>query len=148
MDDTLKKITTVIEEALITKTFSLEIIGRIKEIRDAHEKQAGELITAVKLNENLAINYNKERERADAAVARLAGVEKRENDVTAREKSQDIKDVKNDFYKNWADKIEHLFGIVFKNPVVRESVYKNASGYNGGQSTNTSENGGRTIEKE
>jgi len=144
MENYKEKIDEVLDQALTEKTFSLEIIEKIKSLHDGFAssqetiKQNNETIKL--LNEN-ATKANQEINKLSTLVSQY---ETREIELASKEKVAEKQAYELEYQKNRANEIKELFQIVFKNPVVRENVYKNLSGNN----NYTSENGGVTKEVE
>lgn len=146
------KINSIIEEAVTEKTFSLDIINKIKALRDDFSviSKSYELLKDV--HERQSDSYKKITDEYNKLLERVNSFEKRESELILREKQLDIQDLK---LKHADEKYvitKELFGIVFKNPVVKEQAFKNTStplsnnGYV--QIHSGSENEGKTTEIE
>lgn len=136
------KISTIVEEALTEKTFNLEIITKIKTLKDDFEqltvKNEGQSRRINDLEtENKSIRTINEKLLADNNAYKV-----RENEIAKSEKEADKSKYELEFQKKRGDEIKELFGIVFKNPVVQQQVYRNTSipTPNGSYMSNVSEN--------
>jgi organic radical activating enzyme len=122
-----KQIEEIIETALTEKTFSLEIIEKIKSLRDGFAE-------AIEKNKELEEDLRKLRAEHSVTVEKLSKTKLtleecqiREAELVKREKEQDKKDYELEFQKKRAEEVKELFGIVFRNPTLKESVYKNTT---------------------
>lgn len=144
MEKYQQKIDEVLTQVLTEKTFSLEIIEKIKSLKDGFEANT-ELVNELderlkfttKQNEELRTNLSDTNSKLDAYI-------KRESEIKTKEIALDKTNYELDFQKKRADEIKELMMIVFKNPVVRSNVYK--SGNAGNDYTN--ENISTTTEEE
>ena len=148
------KISDIVEEALTEKTFSLEIVTKIKTLKDDFEKLTvtnegqGRRITDLEM-ENKSIHAINEK-----LLAENNAYKAREDELEKKEKAADKVIYELEFQKKRGDEIKELFGVVFKNPVVRETAYKNGSvpvpGNNGSYPTTmtSTESETKTTEQE
>ena len=148
------KISSIVEEVLTEKTFSLEIVTKIKALKDdfddlikVHDEAKREIEFQQKTNKDL-------REVNQTLLSENTAYKAREDELEKKEKAADKVIYELEFQKKRGDEIKELFGIVFKNPVVRESAYKNGSvpvpGNNGSYPTTmtSSESETKTTEQE
>ena len=130
-----EKIQSIVEEALTEKTFSLEIITKIKALKDDFDGVSLEL----KLNKEALVQSNKFNTELMAKNEVLntqnAGYKSREEALALKEKGAEKKEYELTYQTKRADEIKELFQIVFKNPVMQESVMKNGNVPNGNGST-------------
>ncbi len=147
-----EEINSLIEGLIVEKTFSLEIVEKIKTMRDSFIAMEEKEKTTHEQNIILQKENSSLSELNSKLITKDFDVSTREAVVSKKESKQALEDLKLEHANQRATEIRELFGIVFKNPVVRESVYNNKSSSlnNYGQSgnENSNENGGRTIEKE
>lgn len=144
-----KEINSIIERALTEKTFNLEIIEEIKKLRELPEA----LEVASKQIETLLKEKSELTTKVTSLEVNEASVNERELAVATREQELTILELKAEFNKTRADEIKEMFGIVFKNPVLKENVYKSSQVQvkdNSGYSTSMpeSENVQKTVEIE
>ncbi len=125
---TQQKIEEIINEAVTEKTFSLEIIAKIQDLKEefnALTRQSEIDLENAKESrkqiENLTIKLSEKS-------TLLSAYELREEELTTWEKERAVKDVELKFQTSRANEIKELFGIVFRNPIVRETVYRNTAG--------------------
>jgi len=130
MEKYQQKIDEVLTQALTEKTFSLEIIEKIKSLKDGFEantKLVDELSERLKFttkqNEELRTTISDTNSKLDAYI-------KRESEIKTKEIALDKTNYELDFQKNRANEIKELMMIVFKNPVVRSNVYRNGNNGN------------------
>jgi hypothetical protein len=117
-----QKMQQVIEEILTTKTFNLDIVGKIKEMREEMiaDKKTIEELRKYK-EEYLKINHEliaKNNEQAIALkrwqeLSDSMGKEAKENDKIRYEK---------DFQVKRADEIRSILDLIFHNSIIRERV--------------------------
>lgn len=137
MPDFLKKVNDVIEEALTEKTFNLEIVGKIKEIRDEITRLQGEnerLVKDQKDKGDLIVALNN---RNNQLSEREQGFDKREEALYASEKELYKKE---QTAANETAKLNlavDLFKTVFRNTEVRSEMFKNEPIINNGYSQGT-----------
>lgn len=144
MENYKQKIEEVLTQALTEKTFSLEIIEKIKSLKDGFEastKLVDELNNRLefysKENNELKDNLSKTTEKLDKYI-------KREEVIKDKESALKKTEYELEFQTKRANEIKELMMIVFKNPVVRSSTFNNT--YDSG--SNKSHNGGITTENE
>lgn len=148
-----EKISSIVEEALTEKTFSLEIITKIKQLKDDFDV----LVASSEVSKKRIIELETENKSLHSINDRITEENKtwqlRENQIIEAEKVADKKTYELSFQTKRAEEIKELFGIVFKNPVVRETAYKNGNipvangnGYPTTMSSTESET--KTIDKE
>lgn len=144
MEKYQEKIEEVLTQALTEKTFSLEIIEKIKSLKDGF--QANELLLeelhkrlefVTKENVELKDNLSKTTDKLNKYI-------EREETIKTKESNQKKTEYELEFQKARANEIKELMMIVFKNPVVRSSTFNNT--YDSGSSKSYS--GGITTENE
>lgn len=148
----MEEINKFLDKIIVEKTFSLEAVGQIKKMGDEYVVMETKLKDVLEDRKNisdqntvLSIENNKLKERD-------ADVSKREIIVKDKENKQALNDLRLEHANIRANEIRELFGVVFKNPVVRSNVYKSNSvpvaqnGYVGTHNGNETEN--RTVEEE
>ena len=119
------KISTIVEEALTEKTFNLEIITKIKALKDDFE-------TVTKENEDLEKQVTFFQNANDVlsventqVIAENTAYKAREDALATKEKAADKQAYELEFQTKRAVEIRELFGIVFRNPTVQTSVMRN-----------------------
>ena len=138
--DYIEKINEVIESALTERTFSLEIIQKIKEIReelaefretdkDQRERIASQIVSIDSLNAELSDFKAKETE-----------LKLMEVDLLKRGRIIFEKETRAEFQKEKADLIERLFNTVFRNAEIRKDIFKTAHITNNGYSSTQPDN--------
>lgn len=148
-----QEINKILDKAVIEKTFSLEAIDHIKNLRDEWTKtmeinsrygdsvkRMGQEIIDLRAENSYLKNYQE-------------AVLKREEELLKKERVQEIVILQKEFSDRRANEIKEIFGIVFKNPIVRETVYKNSivpvsGAYGTMTSMSTSENETKVVEQE
>lgn len=140
----IEKIEEVLTQALTEKTFSLEIIEKIKSLKDgfeASEKLVDELQTRLEFitKQNIEIQGN-----LNTTTEKLNKYIEREKIISEKEASLAKTNYELEFQTKRANEIKELMMIVFKNPVVRSSTFNNT--YDNGSSKSI--NGGVTTEQE
>lgn len=125
--DYKKTIEEVLMTAVTEKTFSLEIIEKIKSLKDGFDKSQDIIKDLRKLidnrNEMLDV-FEKDR---DALALKVASYEARESDIATKEKTFEKNTYELSFQKSRADEIKDLFKIVFRNPTVQSSVFESGN---------------------
>ena len=138
MEKYQKKIDEVLTQALTEKTFSLEIIEKIKSLKDGFESN---LKLTDELNNRIDF-YVKQITEKDKTIeeqqVKIKSFMEREDKIIEAEKTANKNKYELEFQKKRADEIKEIMGIVFKNPIVRETAYKNYSDYGSGKSENSS----------
>ena len=147
MPDYQTAIDQLLQEAVTEKTFTLDIVDKIKRLKD-------DFASATKTIEDL----RKEKQEActeslnlQSKVYQLTdqqdGYDKRLADLVEREAQQERLAYELDFQRQRSTEIKELFGIVFRNPVVTRSAIGSSSEPNAStpgygyisKSTNTTE---------
>lgn len=138
------QIEEVLTQAITEKTFSLEIIEKIKSLKDGFEANKKlvdslneRIESLVTNNKQLSFDLNNARIKLDTYL-------KREEEILKKEKELDRNNYELQFQKNRANEIKELMMIVFKNPIVRKSTFLNNNDYGTSKTTN----GGETQEIE
>lgn len=147
-----EEVNKLIEKALMEKTFSLEIVDQIKRMRDDYISMETSLERTTELNKGLVKINTELSEQNNKLTAHDEDVSSREKVVKEKEDKQALETLKLQHAIEGKKDIKELFGIVFKNPVVRSNVYKNTSvpvSVNGYVNTHAgSENENSTAEQE
>ena len=147
-----QKIDDIISEVITEKTFSLEIVEKIKSLRDDFGKEVTKNETLEKTNADLISANNNLGTQVSKLTAEVQTFKVRETSIAEKEKMLEKNEYELIFQKQRAEEIKQLFGIVFKNPTIRETVYRNSTvpvannGYV--QSMSGSENENKTVETE
>lgn len=134
--DYRKKIDEVIDQALTEKTFSLEIIEKIKSLRDGFQT-ALEKIDILEKNgihdAKIIIDLRQDKE---ALTKKVNDFTSREGALAEKEKQQDKSAYELDFQRKRAEEIKELVSLVFRNSILKETSWKsqnipvpNGSGY-------------------
>lgn len=126
--DYKEKIDKIVEEALSDKTFSLEVVQRIKQLKDDLESLEAE---KEKLTEKLELsdkNYHevkallaKKTEEHDVLSQTVEEWEKREEGLIKRETKVELVEQRANMEAASRTEIKELVGLLFKNPVVRKT---------------------------
>ena len=152
MNTHIQKIDDIISEAITAKTFSLEIVEKIKSLRDDFGTEVTKNETLEKTNADLISGNNDLATQVSKLTAEVQTFKVRETSIAEKEKMLEKNEYELIFQKQRAEEIKQLFGIVFKNPTIRETVYRNSTvpvannGYV--QSMSGSENENKTVETE
>jgi len=125
------KIEEVLTQALTEKTFSLEIIEKIKSLKDGFE--ASQLL--LKTNTEVIDNLNKQIIILRKDQESLNEYKKRESEIKDKENSLAKKDYELEFQKNRANEIKELMTIVFRNPTILENSCRNYTDQSGNYRT-------------
>lgn len=123
-----EKISTIVEEALTEKTFSLEIITKIKALKDVFESvtnQNVELEKQVTFFQGANATLSTENTKV---IAQNEAYKSREVELAKKEKEADKKEYELAFQTKRGNEIKELFGIVFKNPTTQSMILRNTSG--------------------
>jgi chromosome segregation ATPase len=138
MENYQEKIQSVIEEALTAKTFSLEIIEKIKSIKDHDAFLEKELETTKIRSDEQSKRIGSLSADKDLLQMKVNDFEKRESDLRTKEAEQNKLRYELQFQKQRADEIRSLFEIVFRNPIWQENTSRNipmmVNGYPSSQS--------------
>jgi hypothetical protein len=119
------KINQIIDEAVENKTFSLEIITKIKTLKDDFDVLTEKYDRLEKMYDEKSKAYEelylKNRQTED----KLEHYINREGELVKRESQNEINDLKLKHEQEKSLLVKEMFNTVFRNPVVRESVYRN-----------------------
>lgn len=135
MIDYNKQIEAIIEQALTEKTFSLEIIGKIKELRDAHIEVVQKLEASEADREGWRNKYSDVSAENVRLEAKVLEIEKREKDLAEREENQKLLQWERDSSIERRNEIKELVMMVFRNPIFKSHasgslpVYDERNGY-------------------
>ena len=148
MEDYTKKIEEIITEATTQKTFSLEVLGKIKELKDGFDY----LVEEEKLNVAAIQNFRTEQGMLKLEVSKLLeenlGLKAKEANVIEREKKQDLNDLTLKHLEEQRNLVLRMFETVFKNPTIQRSRFGSVpvGGQNGYVNNgNTSETETETV---
>lgn len=119
------KISTIVEEALTEKTFSLDIITKIKELKDDFAELTVQNDLVTKEKDEIAKERNELSTRNTALVAQNTDYKNREVALAQKEREAEKKEYELTYQTKRGDEIKELFGIVFKNPTLQTAVYRN-----------------------
>ena len=139
------KISTIVEEALTEKTFNLEIITKIKALKDDFETVTASNESLKKRVEDLTKGNTALTVENNRLVTENTAYKSREDALATKEKGADKQAYELDFQTKRASEIKELFSIVFKNPVVKEQAFRNGNvpvfenGYTTTRTTNENE---------
>jgi chromosome segregation ATPase len=131
MTDYQKKIDAIVEEALTEKTFSLEVVQKIKALKD-------DLADLQEANNKWREDFNDQKitlgketserlrleERVEKLQQDIEGWESREDNLIKREISQSLLDLRANMNEQFYHELKDLVGIIFKNPVTIKQVNK------------------------
>lgn len=130
MENYKKKIEEILAQTLTEKTFSLEIVDKIKTLKDDFESSQ-KLIDSLREkslhNEKMITNLEERNTKLQELVNSYTI---REKEISDKEKKLEKTNYELQFQTKRGDEIKELFGIVFKNPIVREGVYKTGNNNN------------------
>jgi hypothetical protein len=123
--DYQKQIDAILEQALTEKTFNLDVIGKIKELRDGFSKAQEQIKDYIENKKNNEIAYSKllkEKQEVllenEKLVSTITEWKKREEELVKREKTASILEVNLQNQTRRADEIKELFGWLIKGPTV------------------------------
>lgn len=118
MTDYQKKISEIIEQVLTEKTFNLEIVEKIKRLREDVSFLTSEVERLNKEKEDLEKrNEDLSQKLADTEES-LNSLKSKEKEILKREKNIEKMQYELEFQKARAEEIRQLFEIVFRNPTV------------------------------
>lgn len=150
--DYKSKVDEILEQALTEKTFSLEIVEKIKALRDDFKTVSDKNEELTKSLNDKIVTITSLTNTNNSLNLELTAYKYRERAISDAEKKADKINYELVFQTQRANEIKELFGIVFKNPVVRENAYKTIStpvSSNGYVNTYTgTDNESKTIEQE
>lgn len=131
--DYIKKVNEVIEEALTEKTFNLEIVGKIKEIREEITRLQGENEILKKDQTEKITLITDLNSRNNKLLEKEQEFDKREAAVYTAEKNLYMKEQLAENEKAKCALAIDLFKTVFRNTEVRSDIFKqtqvNQNGY-------------------
>lgn len=113
-----QEIDSIVEKAVTEKTFSLEIVDQIKQLKELPEKleKAEERISELtKKNTELTTNNN-------TLVAKADDVTNRELAVIQVEKKQEITNVENKWKEKMLYEYKEMMSLVFRNQAIKKST--------------------------
>lgn len=152
MKDVFKDIDAILAGAVEEKTFSLEAVERIKKMRDEYAAMTTSLATCEENLKTSQAALTSAQIENSAFKQREMDLVSREEKVAEKEKKQELNEAELKHAKERHTDVLSMFSIVFKNPAVRETVYRNTStpiAQNGYATTvNGTENETRQTEKE
>lgn len=122
--DYQKKVSEIIELALTEKTFSLEVIDKIKSLRDDVISLSEKLEQANKTIEDLRKEKTEINFLLNKANEKLSNIDTRETELIKKEKEQEKLRYELSFQQQRANEIKELFSTVFRNPVILKSATK------------------------
>lgn len=139
-----EKIEEVITQALTEKTFSLEIIEKIKSLKDGFESSQKTIELLTLSGESSGKTINELRTQNESLSSRVKSFEDRESNIRTKEKELEKNIYELEFQQKRANEIKELFGIVFKNPVMQKTAYNSHNKYENGFSNSGSSNSNET----
>lgn len=139
-----EKIEEVITQALTEKTFSLEIIEKIKSLKDGFESSQKTIELMTLSAESSQKTIDELRTQNANLSSRVKSFEDRELDIKTKERELEKNKYELEFQQKRANEIKELFGIVFKNPVVQKSSFNSHNKYENGFSNSSSSNSTET----
>jgi DNA gyrase/topoisomerase IV subunit A len=134
--DYQKDIIDILDKALVEKTFDLEIVSKIKQLKDEH-------VNALKSIESLSKQivdkdklYSDVRAELDKALKLNEEYRAREREISKAEREAEKKDLEMKFQKERGNEIKEMFMHVFRNPsIVRNKTMNIPVASNGYVST-------------
>lgn len=142
--DYKEKIEEVLTQVLTEKTFNIDVIEKIKSLKDGFESST-KLVDELKSRLDFITKENTQLNQKNGELhIKLDTYIQRENDISDKEKNLAKTNYELEFQKKRADEIKELMMIVFKNPVVRKSSYNNVNDYG----NNKNESGATEITEE
>ena len=127
MNEFQQKIEEIVSQAVTEKTFSLEIIEKIRSLKETSDAEIKKTEQLTKINDEIRIrNVNLDSEVRELT-KKLTDFETRETEIAVKEKQLDRKDYELTFQINRANEIKELFSIVFKNPIIKEIAHRNSN---------------------
>lgn len=117
-----KEIDDIIEKALVDKTFSLEVIEKIKELKE----RVIELDSVKEENKNLKKSLTTAETEIGYKEGALENWNKREEELKTREAKVTESETKAASAETRLSDYKEMFGIVFRNPVLKETVFKSS----------------------
>lgn len=142
--DYKEKIDGIINEAITEKSFSLEIIERIKSLRDGFEtaqKRIEDLEKSLGLYQKSDTELRTEKKNL---IIKVDAFEQREKSIGEKEAKLAMTEYELKFQKERAQEIKELFSAVFRNPVILRNktvghACEGPGGYSGMQTTSTND---------
>lgn len=119
------KIDEILTQAVTEKTFSLEIIEKIKSLRDAVNVMEVQSKLDKKTTDDLNKTLMDVRGNYSDISIKLEAYKKRETELATKEKVAERQDYALQFQKARADEIKEMFMHVFRNPTIVRSASHN-----------------------
>jgi len=123
MDTYKEKLDAIVEEVVTEKTFSLEVVNRIKALKDEfellqkdHKKVQEDLKEERKVHKETAEERNTLKTALEESTKRLEAWETRAKDIIARETKQTLVEQRAEFADRNTQNIYNLAALVFRNP--------------------------------
>lgn len=123
MSDTRKLFDEAIEKLLTERTFSLEIVEKVKTLRDRLEAAEARNTELTKKLDTLQQNYDLRGKELKSANDELILARKRDVELAAREKEADKLKFERDQHVERRQEMLDILGVVFKSPVYRAHTY-------------------------
>lgn len=121
MENYKTKIEEVLTQALTEKTFSLEIIEKIKSLKDGFE--ANQLL--IKNKDEQIVELKKIEVAYNEVCKKLEEYRKRENEIKDKENALAKTNYELEFQKNRANELKEVMMIAFRNPTLMENSSRN-----------------------
>ena len=127
MNEFQQKIEEIVSQAVTEKTFSLEIIEKIRSLKETSDAEIKKTEQLTKINNEIVIRNDNLSREVRELTKKLTDFETRETEIAVKEKQLDRKDYELTFQINRANEIKELFSIVFKNPIIKEIAHRNSN---------------------
>ena len=115
-------------QALTEKTFSLEIIDKIKEIRDDLVRMQADFEDYKenhnRLEKSLRDETDRLRRREEELTKEVTELRAYKEGRVAKDRDQDKTLYELNFQRNRANEMKEILGVIFKNPGVRRTIHK------------------------
>jgi septal ring factor EnvC (AmiA/AmiB activator) len=133
------KIDEVITQVLTEKTFNLEIIEKIKLLKDDFENAKQQITRLAEINSGLYKELDEHKEKCRTLDEEVQEFRKKSAEIDKKERMLEKNQYEIYFQTKRADEIKELFTIVFRNPVVQKSTFESVPlSSNGYVTTHTS----------
>lgn len=123
MDTYKEKLDAIVEEVVTEKTFSLEVVNRIKALKDEfevlqnnHKKSQEDLKEEKKAHRETIEERDILKLALEEFSKQLENMQKREKDVSVRELKQSLVEQRAEFSDRNTQNIYNLAALVFRNP--------------------------------
>jgi len=120
-----KQIKEIIDKVTIDRTFSLEALNQIKELKDGFDQISLDLEAACSRIQDYQDRESSREEELNEAIRGYNEIKEKEVEINKLIEEQKIKDEINKAMKSERDLVLRMFETVFKNPVVQKNSFKN-----------------------